>query len=92
MVKATPLILATFRFAEQRERLTGVFFVFFFSPRIFSKLFYFYQFLKKMDNFNEESNPRAVRDEVAEFPTYEDYLDSQIMEKDLKYLQVCLKD
>jgi hypothetical protein len=40
-----------------------------------------------MDNYNEESNPRAVRDEFSEFPTYEDYLDSQISEKDLKYLQ-----
>jgi hypothetical protein len=30
---------------------------------------------------------RTVRDGFTEFPTYEDYLDSQISEKDLNYLQ-----
>jgi len=30
---------------------------------------------------------RVVRDGFSEFPTYEDYLDSQITEKDLNYLQ-----
>jgi len=40
-----------------------------------------------MAGFGDDNGNSGVRDGFSEFPTYEDYLDSQITEKDLNYLQ-----
>jgi hypothetical protein len=37
---------------------------------------------------NGDSNADPGGDGLSEFPTYEDYLDSQILPEDMKYLEV----